>query len=157
MEAVTGLTVAPAGFDAPVSEETGLGLYSLLDDTAPVLAAIAGGVDTRAIVEARAMLKPDSQWRSRLDQILGMRGDDDIYAPVFVKELRSLPLDSRTESPMLSAVARSSHPDAVALMLEVLRDPAAALEWRREAFQHLAGTGGREGVEARTHASRSSR
>ncbi len=134
--------------DGTPADADSLALYSLLGDTVPLLMTIASPNDTRAIVEARAMLSPDSEWRSRLDHILEVRGDAAVYAPVLAKELRNLPLDQRTESPMLSAVARSSHPDAVALMLETLNDPESAPAWRYEAYAHLAGTGGPEGVDA---------
>jgi hypothetical protein len=95
------------------------------------------------------MLSTDSEWRSRLDHILEVRGDADVYVPVLVDELRRLPLERRTESAMLSAVARSSHPAAVDLMIAGLNpEYESAPAWRYEAFVHLAGTGGPEGVDA---------
>jgi len=62
--------------------------------------------------------------------------------------LHALPFEDRRDSAAPTAVAHSSHPDAVRFMLEALRDPHAVAPWRREGFVHLAGTGGPDGVQA---------
>ncbi len=136
----------------------GVALYDLLEEAAPLLLDSARQQDTSAILDARQRLPRDSEWRQRLEYILRERGDQALYVPRFVDELRKLPRHPQgprgesVEASLLSAVSHSSHPGAVALMLAALRDPHARPGWRLEAFQHLAGTGGREGFEAVRHA-----
>jgi len=142
--------------DATPSGTGTYALYNLLTEAAPLLLATCRQQDTSAILSARQKLGHGSDWRHELERILQERGDPALYAPVFVDELRKLPARRRTESTLLSAISHSSHPAAVALMLEALRDVHAAPAWRREAFQHLAATGGSEGVNAVRH-SRSER
>ncbi|HLK58175.1 MAG TPA: PQQ-binding-like beta-propeller repeat protein [Chthonomonadaceae bacterium] len=122
--------------------------YSLLQDTKPLLLATCRREDTDALVAALPKLSKGSPWRPDLERILQAKGESAAYIPFLVRDLRRLPLKDRQESEALSVVAHSSHPEAVALMLEALRDPKAAPAWRREAFRHLAGTGGKEGIEA---------
>jgi outer membrane protein assembly factor BamB len=128
------------------SDDDRYDLHHLLTEAAPLLLATAGRDDTRSILQARQELAADSEWRKGLDALAQKRGDPELYVPVFVEELRRLPRRHRTESPMLSAVARSSQPQGVALMLEALRDANSPAAWRREAFRHLALAGGVDGV-----------
>jgi outer membrane protein assembly factor BamB len=145
--------------DAEPEDESGYTLYSLLTDAIPILHATARTEDTAALVQALPNLDAQSEWRAHLEQILQSKGDPAGYIPVLVENLRRLPENKREPSAALSAVSSSSHPQAVALMLQALRDPKAAPAWRQEAFQHLAGTGGDTGVEAvrRARPRRSSR
>ncbi|WP_395146320.1 PQQ-binding-like beta-propeller repeat protein [Armatimonas sp.] len=76
---------------------------------------------------------------------LQAKGDPAAYIPTFVQNLRD---QKSSSSALLSAISHSSHPDAVAFLLDALRDPKAPAEWRAAAFEHLAGTGGAEGVAA---------
>lgn len=123
-------------------------LYSVLTDASPLLYQTCRKEDTGAVVAAWSSLGEKSEWRHGLEQLLQEKGDPAGYIPILVRNLRRLPPKERVDSAALSAVSHSSHPEAVALMLEALRDPGVAEAWRREAFRHLAGTGGPEGVEA---------
>jgi outer membrane protein assembly factor BamB len=135
-------------YDAVPEGADSYALYCLLTESAPLLLATCGKEDTGAIVAALSRLSANTSWRSKLEQILQEKGEPSGYIPVLVKTLRSLPMKERGESTALSAVAHSSHPEAVALMLEALSNPRAAPAWRQAAFQHLAGTGGLEGIQA---------
>lgn len=73
------------------------------------------------------------------------KGDPDSYIPAFIQKLHQ---GKMVSGATLSAVSHASHPEAVAFLLSALHDPKAPREWRTEAFQHLAGTGGAEGVAA---------
>ncbi|HET6383973.1 MAG TPA: PQQ-binding-like beta-propeller repeat protein [Armatimonadota bacterium] len=128
--------------------DTGLATYNLLIDSQPLLTATCQKQDTAVLVAACRRLGPHSEWKGPLEKILQEKGDQTGYIPELVRQLRALPLKDRTESAALSAVSHSSHPAAVALMLEALRDPSASPDWRAAAFCHLAGTGGPAGVEA---------
>lgn len=125
-------------------------LYDLLTTVRPLMLATCRKEDTPAIVEALGSLGEKSNWRSDLERILQQKGDPAGYIPVLVKSLRAAAGKNarRETAAALEAVSHSSHPDAVALMLEALRDPKADPAWRQEAFRHLAGTGGVEGVAA---------
>ncbi len=123
-------------------------LYSLMSASRPLLTALCERSDTAALVAALSELGDRSSWRGELEQILQKKGDPAGYIPALVASLKRLPQKERGGSPALSAVARSSHPEGVAFMLAALRDPKAPYAWRYEAFTHLAGTGGEEGVEA---------
>ena len=100
--------------------------YSRLRDMYPLLEATYQERDTGAVVAAWSGMCAKSQWRWELDRLMGMRGVPDVYIPILVRDLRRLPMKERIDSTALSAVAHSSHPRAVALMLEALRDPKAA-------------------------------
>ena len=88
-------------------------------------------------------------WKQRggegVVRTLQAKGDPAAYIPTFVQTLRD---QKSSSSALLSAISHSSHPDAVAFLLDALRDPKAPVEWRAAAFEHLAGTGGAEGVAA---------
>jgi hypothetical protein len=135
-------------FDARPENDHSLALYEIITDAIPLLRATCQKEDTSAIMTAWRSLGQTNTWRAYLEEILQDRGDPAGYVPILVEHLRRLPVNERQGLAALAAVARSSHPDAVAFMLEALRNPRAAEAWRREAFQHLAGTGGAEGAEA---------
>jgi outer membrane protein assembly factor BamB len=122
--------------------------YRLMTDALALLQATCRKEDTVLIEAACSTLGEQNEWRGALEPILQGMGDPARFVPALVKNLRSLPLKRRGESADLDAVADSSHPEAVALMIAALRDPRAAEAWRREAFRHLAGTGGTEGIQA---------
>ncbi len=86
------------------------------------------------------------------ERALQAKGNPDLYIPVFLQKLLTYPQKLRSEGMqseyLLSVIAHSSHPDAVAFMRNALSDPQAPREWRTEAFRHLAGTGGAEGIAA---------
>ncbi|WP_395094928.1 PQQ-binding-like beta-propeller repeat protein [Armatimonas sp.] len=83
--------------------------------------------------------------REGVEGALKAKGEEAGYIPTFVQNLRD---QKSSSSALLSAISHSSHPDAVAFLLDALRDPKAPAEWRAAAFEHLAGTGGAEGVAA---------
>jgi hypothetical protein len=76
------------------------------------------------------------------------KGDPERMMPHFVRMLDGGALSESLSRELLAAVARSSHPDAVRLMIRYLRSPELPAETRAQAFQHLAGTGGAAGVAA---------
>ncbi|WP_309721799.1 PQQ-binding-like beta-propeller repeat protein [Armatimonas sp.] len=86
------------------------------------------------------------------ERALQAKGNPDIYIPVFLQKLLTYPQKLRSEGMqseyLLSVIEHSSYPDAVAFMRNALSDPQAPREWRTEAFRHLAGTGGAEGIAA---------
>lgn len=49
---------------------------------------------------------------------------------------------------LVTPASKNSLPRDIPTLIQALRDPNAPREWRTEAFQHLAGTGGAEGVAA---------
>lgn len=122
--------------------------YSQLTDMSPVLHAVFERAETSTLIKALSQFKNNSSWRGVLEKILQDKGDQQLYIPLLVENLRRLPLKERRESPALDAIAHSTHPQAVALLLEALRDTKASPSWRKKAFLHLAGTGGNEGVQA---------
>lgn len=65
-----------------------------------------------------------------------------------LKEKRRLKVSDNEAREALIAVAESRDPRAVAYMVDILKDPSAPPEWRREAFTHLASTGGEAGLTA---------
>ncbi|MFN3650969.1 MAG: PQQ-binding-like beta-propeller repeat protein [Armatimonadota bacterium] len=136
--------------------EDGSLYYSLITDSLPILRAAFRPEDTRAVVAAADELDPSNDYQPALIALLRDRGGDEReYIAVLLKKLRALPPKQRGWAPeALSAVAQSAHPDAVAFMLETLRDPAAEPSWRRAAFTHLAGTGGEAGARAVREAKR---
>jgi len=111
----------------------------------PFLRATARKEDTGAIMTALSKL---GGWQEPLERTLQHKGDPRLFVPVFVRSLRRLPPEKQVETAVLDAVSHSSHPQAVAFMLQVLRDPKAPVAWRQEAFSHLPGIGGARGLEA---------
>lgn len=134
--------------DADKEGKQGMELYRVLTDVPVHMLAACRKEDTPAIVSAWSTLGEKSSWRDTLERLLMAKGDPAGYIPILVKHLRKARGQQREDSAALTAVSHSSHPDAVAFMLEALRDPAAPSEWRHEAFVHLAGVGGQEGVDA---------
>jgi outer membrane protein assembly factor BamB len=122
-------------------------LYGLVTYTPYLLSALCRKEDTPALVAAWLELGNKGR-RGVLERILQDKGDPTLYIPLLVRSLRRLPLKDRGESAALSAVSHSSHPEAVALLIKALRNPNEARAWRQAAFQHLAGTGGPEGLQA---------
>jgi outer membrane protein assembly factor BamB len=135
-------------YDANPENENSSPLYRLMTDAIPLLHTTCRREDTGAIVTALSSLETKSSWREELEQILQSKGDPAGFVPVLVRNLRRLPQNERQESAALAAVSHSSHPEAVSFMLAALHDPRAAEAWHREAFRHLAGTGGTLGVRA---------
>lgn len=135
-------------YKAMSAEAKSQSLYSLLTDALPLLHATCRKEDTPALVAALTKLGDQSDWRGQLEGILAAKGDPAGFVPVLVRKLRALPPEQREDSPALSAVSHAAHPEAVAFLLEALRDPKAPPDWRRAAFQHLPGIGGEEAREA---------
>ncbi len=135
-------------FDTDRQDKGGMALYTLLTDVPPLLLATCRKEDTDTIVSAWSKMGEKSGWRNTLESILMAKGEPSGYIPVLIQSLRRLPADAREGSSALTAVSHSTHPDAVAFMLEALHDPKAAPAWRKEAFVHLADTGGEEGIRA---------
>ncbi|MGC4044549.1 MAG: PQQ-binding-like beta-propeller repeat protein [Armatimonas sp.] len=126
----------------------GFKYYCMLTGVDPLLVSLCEKADTPLVMDAWRRLGSKSGWRAYLEYALQKKGDPAGYVPILVENLRKTPSEKRTSSMALSAVALSSQPEAVALMLEALNNPKAASAWRTEAFQHLAKTGGEAGVAA---------
>lgn len=117
-------------------------------DIKTYLLAVCEKENTTALAAAWSELKEQGGWRADLAHTLKAKGDPAEYIPVLVKHFRELPQGQRSCSAALSAIAHASHPAAVAFLLDALRDAKAPAEWRRAAFEHLAGMGSAEGVAA---------
>lgn len=126
---------------------TGFDLYNQISSMHPLLTDTCRKEDTASLIAAWSSQK-DTGERIALEYLLLEKGDAAVYVPPFLRSLRRLPFKERGESPILTAVCRSSHPEAVAFMMETLRNPNEARAWRHAAFQHLASVGGREGLQA---------
>ncbi len=135
-------------YDAKRDGEESQTYYSLIMDARPYLLSLCEKENTAAMVAGWKSLGEKSSWRRELESVLQEKGDPAGYIPILVASLRKQPQTRRDDRAALSAVAHSSHPEAVALMREALRNPRAPADWRIEAFRHLAGTGGAEGVMA---------
>ncbi len=131
-------------------------LYCRLEHSKELLRRTCARADTSAVLAAIDTLSARSPWRPDLERLLQEKGEQALYIPGMVARLRAAPRPSNGTCPaserglgaVLSAVAASSHPEAVRLMIEVLQDPKAPGGWRAEAFRHLAGTGGAAGARA---------
>jgi outer membrane protein assembly factor BamB len=130
--------------DGPRSYE----YYHLLMAARPYLLSLCEKENTAAMVAGWEILREKSSWRSELESVLQEKGDPAGYIPILITSLRKQPKSERESGAALSAVAHSSHPEAVAFLRDALRNPKAPPDWRIEAFRHLAGTGGAEGVAA---------
>ena len=98
----------------------------------------------QTVREARS----DSEVR-KLTKIVMEVGPSEEVAPYLVSEYRRLAREGQSmayEGFVTEYLAKSSEPEAVAFMLEQLRDPKSSL--RELAYYHLAGTGGEEGLQA---------
>jgi outer membrane protein assembly factor BamB len=129
----------------------GMRLYGLLSETARGLSTMVRPEDTDVLLAALHSIGPDNSYRGELVQIAGAKGDPAKIVPILVEQLKSNPPKEGTYSnsgAALEAVANSNHPTAVRFMIDALNDPKAPSDWRHEAFVHLAGTGGEEGVAA---------
>ncbi|WP_309721795.1 PQQ-binding-like beta-propeller repeat protein [Armatimonas sp.] len=135
-------------YDANPDGPKGYELYHLIIEARPYLLSLCEKENTAAMVAGWKSLDEKSSWRRELESVLQEKGDPAGYIPILVASLRKQPKAERESGAALSAVAHSSHPEAVAFLLEALRNPKAPADWRIEAFRHLAGTGGAEGVAA---------
>lgn len=131
-------------------EGRGQRLYGLLSDTPYILDSICGPGDTEALLAAIATLDETNSYRGALTKVLGKRGDPARSIPIFIEKLKKSRGNDRDSdaSEALTAVAESTDPVAVKFMIAALDDSKSPTTWRREAFTHLAGTGGTAGVEA---------
>ena len=137
--------------DERSDDELGMLRYGLLQSTARTLYRICGREHTAALKQAIADVGPKNSYRDALVSILGEKGDPDEFIDQYISDLRSGIRDEQSRyrlSQTLDSVANSSHPSAVAFMLEVLRDARFPDEWRHEAFINLPRTGGEIGVSA---------
>jgi outer membrane protein assembly factor BamB len=133
------------------AHKQGLGMlyYVLLRETTERLTTMCTHDDTDALIAAITRVGPENSYRDELVGVLGQKGDPEKSVPLFVEELKGQLHNVRAQgSATLQAVARSKHPIAVNFMISVLKDEKAPSDWRHEAFIHLPGTGGAEGIAA---------
>ncbi|MBB6049943.1 PQQ-binding-like beta-propeller repeat protein [Armatimonas rosea] len=135
-------------YDAKRDSAESQAYYSLIMDARPYLLSLCEKENTEAMVAGWKSLGAKSSWRRELESVLQEKGDPAGYVPILVASLKTQPQTRHDDSAALSAVAHSSHSEAVAFLIEALRDPKAPPDWRREAFRHLAGTGGVAGAAA---------
>jgi outer membrane protein assembly factor BamB len=128
-------------------------LYSRYHDLGELLKLVT--TTMRAADIMKAIEAPGSHPTAKplLLSLLAQKGNPDDVTPYFLRELESVstPGFEMYESTSYVArnyIVRSRDPRAVAFMLKVLRDPKADEVMRYEAYTHLAGTGGEEGVKA---------
>ena len=106
-------------------------------------------IDTRNKNEKRSQLTGQLEYVTvKIEHILREKGDPEKKIPLCVNLLREHPDEGVFNYEILESISRSTHPSAVKFMIEALQNPKAPALWRHSAFSHLAGTGGKEGVEA---------
>ena len=135
----------------PLGDEFGMQRYGLLQDSGRMLSEMCSAEQTNALAHAIQEIDAKNSYRGMLVSILGKSGKPEDFIGSYVKELRANPPKPGSYSNQgetLKAVAESKEPVAVAFMIEALKNPHAPESWRHEAFVHLAGTGGEEGVLA---------
>ncbi|MFN3650968.1 MAG: hypothetical protein ACK47B_15440 [Armatimonadota bacterium] len=123
-------------------------LRSEVDDLVAVLARSVDAADVPELLRVLEEVGESAPGGGNLVRLAQRHGSEAKYVPVFVRMLRRDPAPHRWRGPLLRAVESSSHPDAVALLLEGLRDPDASPDLRRSAFNHLVATGGGAGLRA---------
>lgn len=122
--------------------------YNLTSEAGDLLAEIVQKSDTKALLGAIEEIAQSAKAQDAgLLNILKEKGDPNEGAEILVRLVKGQ-TDERHNNPALDVLAVSTHPAAVGFLLDALADPKAPKEWRREAFQHLAGTGGEAGVAA---------
>ncbi len=127
-------------------------LYSRFHDLAQVLEKMVSSGRTDELLGALNTLPAKSSARPFVLGYLARMGDQDKVVPYFLKELKATTPDFEMyESSTYvarEAIIRSSHPAAIAFLIEKLKDPKADPVLREAAYSHLAGTGGEAGVKA---------
>ncbi len=137
--------------DREMKDDLGSLRYGLLESAGELLDAMCGPEQTDALTRAIAALAEKSSYRAVLIRLLGKHGRQDEVMRNYVATLRkhlSSPDSKRDDGTMVQMVARSKDPQAVAFMIDVLANPKAPGDWRKEAFVHLPGTGGSAGISA---------
>jgi hypothetical protein len=128
-------------------------LYSKAEDLGRLLMKVTGKSRTKELMQAIDSVAPKSSAKPMLLGLLGTYGDPAIVTPYFLRELEGVktPGFEMYESNTFVAreyIVNSKDPRAVAFMLKQLKDPKADEVLRFEAYLHLAGTGGEEGLRA---------
>lgn len=118
-----------------------------------LLMSVSSPKRTPELLAALAKQAPNATSKPLLLTVLAEQGDPHAVVPYFIKELdgAKIPGFEMYESTTYVArmyVAQSRDPAAVQFMLKQLKDPKADRELRFEAYMHLAGTGGAEGLKA---------
>ena len=128
-------------------------LYRKYHDVGQSLLKVGSSNRTADLMAAIDKCKHESTAKPLLLEMLAKTGDAQIVTPYFLRELEGVvtPKAEMYESSTYVAreyVTHSSDPRAVAFMIKQLKDPKADSNLRAEAYLHLAGTGGKEGLEA---------
>ncbi|MEP6755034.1 MAG: PQQ-binding-like beta-propeller repeat protein, partial [Chthonomonadales bacterium] len=124
-------------------------LYLLLKDSLEYLKKSAQPSDTKTLLLAFDQMASLKSSESGIEEILMEKGDPELITPVLIKRLKqSTGKQSQASAVMLRTLSHSTDPRAVTFMIETLKNPKAPWDWRKEAFLHLAGTGGTAGVDA---------
>lgn len=117
-----------------------------------LLMEIAGPEHTQTILDLFRAGKVDEDAQPTLLTVLAQHGDEKLTIPLFLSQLQGeTPGFEFYQSNTYIArevVAGSSHPDAVAFMLEKLNNPEADPVLRETAYHTLARTGGEAGAKA---------
>lgn len=132
-------------------DDRGMLRYRLLEKASRMLDTMCGPNQTDALTRAVASMGQKSSYRGTLVRLLGTHGRQQEVMAAYVSSLRKelhQPTSRSRDDSMIQMVARSKDPQAVAFMIEVLSNPKAPNDWKKEAFVHLAGTGGTAGIEA---------
>ena len=144
---------AGKAYDAKGDEGSSFAQYEQYHAMGDILKKIAGRSDTHDLIQALAGQKRGSSASTLLLTLLAQFGDPKEVTPLFLREIDGVktPGYEMYESPTYVArdyIINSSDPRAVAFMLRQLKDPKGDATLRFEAYCHLAGTGGEEGVKA---------
>ncbi|MFI5386094.1 MAG: PQQ-binding-like beta-propeller repeat protein [Fimbriimonadales bacterium] len=140
-------------YDAKGENSNSMGPYELYHNLGDVLGKVTTRHDTQGMMDALDKAKPKSSAKPLLLTMLGQFGDPKDVTPYFLKELEGTktPGFEMYESNTYVArtyIASSSDPRAVAFMIKQLQDPKGDGELKFEAYTHLAGTGGPDGLKA---------
>ncbi|MBS1703811.1 MAG: PQQ-like beta-propeller repeat protein [Armatimonadetes bacterium] len=127
-------------------------LYSKYHDLADLLEKVTGKNRTNDLLDALKNASKESSAKPFLLGLLAQHGDPEVITPFFLNELEGVKTPGFELYESATYVARSyiiqsKDPRAIAFMLKALRDPKADGELRIQAYWHLAGTGGEEGLQ----------
>lgn len=128
-------------------------LYSKFHDLGDELKEVTKKKRTPDLLNALRTAKLESSAKPQLMTLLAKFGEPNDVVPLFLQELEGFKTPGFEMYESNTYIARtyiinSKHPDAVRFMVNQLANPDADATLRQEAYWHVAGTAGSEGVKA---------